>query len=527
MQPEEGRDLNRDVDRFAWVGRVEPSGWIDRVGLALAIVAVIVVTVPRLGTSPLVYDESTTLTSIRHLSDVLRGDRGSMGVYYGLLIAWAQVRLSLRWLRAFSLGCAVATLPVVWLIGHRIGGRRIAAIAPVLLSLTWMFDYKAAEARGYALETFLIAVTCLAVIRVVDALGAGRAARGWTVVATLSGLLAVGTHGFAILFVGVIVLWALAAPIPLRRRLTVWPVAVVPLLGFAALTIYGLKQIAGIIESPSQAVLLRTLRSYTSFHALGLPVLLIVIGIAVVAALARWWSDRSNGDDMLRRASWVALLPVGLVAIPPAALLAATPIQHSFVDRFLSPASIGVALLLAMGVAVIDDAIVARVAVFEKVARIGPAALVVVALLIAGQPTIAREGRNRQYEAVVHDVSKRMIPGDAIAFTGRSMRTPFEAIWWNANDSAVRELVLVGVDVARMDFPDRLAPVPTPVEIAAGARSFDRIWLIHNAKKRGEVRRRHELVSMPSFTDTFTLEWHRQHPRGAVIELWVRKVPSG
>ena len=52
----------------------------------------------------------------------------------------------------------LATLPLVAVLGRRVGGRRLAGVAPPLLALLYLFGVKAAEARAYSLETLLVTI---------------------------------------------------------------------------------------------------------------------------------------------------------------------------------------------------------------------------------------------------------------------------------------------------------------------------------------------------------------------------------
>ncbi|MGH2720327.1 MAG: glycosyltransferase family 39 protein, partial [Actinomycetota bacterium] len=126
-------------------------------GIALALVAGLVLRV--LVDSPLWLDEALSVNIARlpvpDLLDALRRD-GSPPLYYLLLHVW------IGWfgagdaaVRSLSVAFSVATLPLAWLAGRRLGDRR-GAWAAVLLVATSPFAVRyASETRMYALLMLL------------------------------------------------------------------------------------------------------------------------------------------------------------------------------------------------------------------------------------------------------------------------------------------------------------------------------------------------------------------------------------
>src|SRR5262249_44391928 len=130
--------------------------------------------------SDLWLDEALSVNVARlPLSDLhaaLRHD-GAPPLYYALLHFW---------IRAFGTGdlatrslsgvLSVATLPLAWLAGNRLGGRRVAAFALVAVATSPYAIRYGTEARMYALIMLLVFAGYLAVLRALELPSLGRLA---------------------------------------------------------------------------------------------------------------------------------------------------------------------------------------------------------------------------------------------------------------------------------------------------------------------------------------------------------------
>lgn len=117
--------------------------------------------------SPLWLDEALTVNTARlALADIPEalGRDGLPPLYYGLLHAWMAVfgegDLAVR---ALAGVLSVATLPVMYLAGRRLGGHRLGLIATALLALNPYAIRYATETRMYALIMLLVLVGYLTV----------------------------------------------------------------------------------------------------------------------------------------------------------------------------------------------------------------------------------------------------------------------------------------------------------------------------------------------------------------------------
>ena len=123
--------------------------------VAVADVVVVGVALRFLTSSHLWLDEALTVNiaklPLSRIPDALRHD-GSPPLYYLLLHWWiAAFGAGDIAVRALSAVLAIATLPLIWLAGQRLGGRRVAVAALVLLASSPFASRFATEARMYSL----------------------------------------------------------------------------------------------------------------------------------------------------------------------------------------------------------------------------------------------------------------------------------------------------------------------------------------------------------------------------------------
>lgn len=171
-------------------------------GVAIAVMAGIAL---RLySRSPLWLDEALTVNISRlplsQLTEALRRD-GAPPLYYALLHGWTSVfgagDIGARSLSALF---SIATLPLLYLLGRRIGGR-IVAIAALVLASTSPFAMRyATEARMYSLVALLVAAGWLVLLYVLDDPRPLRL----IVLGLIAGLLLL-THYWSFYLVGVVV----------------------------------------------------------------------------------------------------------------------------------------------------------------------------------------------------------------------------------------------------------------------------------------------------------------------------------
>jgi mannosyltransferase len=166
-----------------------------------------------LGVQSFHHDEIVTASRVLrdgfwHAMDAVGFSESAPPLYYALAWFWTQVTGTGEFgLRSLSAVAGVATVPVAYLVGLELRGRRAGLIAAALVAVNPMLLWYSQEARAYALLTLLCAVSLLYCVR---ALERGRR-RDFTLWGLASGL-ALATHYFAIFPIAVEALWLL------RRR---------------------------------------------------------------------------------------------------------------------------------------------------------------------------------------------------------------------------------------------------------------------------------------------------------------------
>jgi uncharacterized membrane protein len=141
-------------------------------GLAAAAVVVVAIVLRFWARSPMWLDEANTVSiaglPLSRITDGLRHD-GAPPLYYVLLHGWIRL-FGTSDLAVRSLGgvIAVATFPLMWLAGRRVGGRPGAWVALLLLASSPFAVRYATEARMYSLVIFLVVCGFLALSRVLE-----------------------------------------------------------------------------------------------------------------------------------------------------------------------------------------------------------------------------------------------------------------------------------------------------------------------------------------------------------------------
>jgi mannosyltransferase len=232
-------------------------------------------------------------------------------------------------LRMLSLVAGVVAVAVFSLAVARLAGRRAGLVAGLVLATNPFVVAYAGEARGYALALLATALAALGLARWLD---------DEPHALVLYGLAAAGAglaHWFALL---VPAAFAVAAVV-LRRRRAAPFVLVTAVAALPALAVVGLALANGVGSSGAEWIRdagigapARLLRSWTAGHV----ALLVATVVAVVAGATAASS----------RARTVALC---WVVLPVASVTAAQLLRPVYVDRYLLPAVVGLAVLAALG----------------------------------------------------------------------------------------------------------------------------------------------------------------------------------
>ncbi len=286
--------------------------------------------------------------SFFHAMDAVGFSESAPPLYYALAWAWTQVTGTGEFgLRSLSALAGVATVPVAFLAGRELRGRRTGLMAAALVAVNPMLLWYSQEGRAYALLILLCTVSLLYCVR---ALRSGRR-RDFTFWGIASGL-ALATHYFAIFPILVEVAWLLWR----RGRASLAGLWIVAAAGLALAPLavhqmsYGHAEWIGnfslghrlwetaatFVTGETTDIIARPEQPELAF----VPLALALGALGLIAA-------RGSGDE--RRAAAIPLsLAVAAIGIP--LLLALLPSGKDFVlARNVMPALVPLLIAVAIG----------------------------------------------------------------------------------------------------------------------------------------------------------------------------------
>jgi mannosyltransferase len=306
-----------------------------------------------LGVQAYHHDEIVTASRILrggfgHAMDAVGFSESAPPLYYALAWVWTQVTGTGEFgLRSLSAVAGVATVPVVYLVGLELRGRRTGLMAAALVAVNPMLLWYSQEARAYALLALLCAVSLLYCVR---ALRRGRR-RDFVLWGVASGL-ALATHYFAGFVVVAEILWLLRC----RGRESLAGLGIIGLAGLL-LAPLGIHQMsldhaewignftlghrlwetaATFVSGETTDIIARPERPI-------LAVLPLALGLAALALLV------FRGDRDGRRAAAIPL-SLSLAAIGIPLLIAVTSPSKDFVlARNVLPALVPLLIAVAVG----------------------------------------------------------------------------------------------------------------------------------------------------------------------------------
>jgi 4-amino-4-deoxy-L-arabinose transferase-like glycosyltransferase len=182
--------------------------WLTLAAAGVVLVVVVGVLLRFWTRSALWLDEALTVDiarlPVREIPTYLKRD-GAPPLFYVLLHFWMRIfGTSNLATRSLSGVISVATLPVAWVAGRRVGGRTVAWVVLAVLASAPFAVYYATEARMYALVMFLTACGFVAVSRALERPRPGNVIALAVVVAAI-----LYTQYWGIYLVGALGLWLL------------------------------------------------------------------------------------------------------------------------------------------------------------------------------------------------------------------------------------------------------------------------------------------------------------------------------
>ena len=182
-----------------WASMASFSANVQPFVLALQILLASTVVLLFLGEKSIWLDEGISIVVVAGLDwstmwQALVDQYANMGLYYVLLHFWLKIGESETLVRSLSGIFAVGTVPIVYALGNRLFGPRVATIAGFLIPLNAFFVQYAQEARGYSLFLFLASLSSYFLVRVMER-------PSWRICAgfVLSSVLVVYAHFFGVL----------------------------------------------------------------------------------------------------------------------------------------------------------------------------------------------------------------------------------------------------------------------------------------------------------------------------------------
>jgi mannosyltransferase len=107
-------------------------------------------------------------TDLHSFLALIRSGEMNMVLYYALVRLWTHFSVGEFWIRLLSVFASTATIPVIYLIGKRLGGRNMGLLAALLMAIHPGHILYAQEARSYSFEVFLVCLAGLYLLRFVE-----------------------------------------------------------------------------------------------------------------------------------------------------------------------------------------------------------------------------------------------------------------------------------------------------------------------------------------------------------------------
>jgi 4-amino-4-deoxy-L-arabinose transferase-like glycosyltransferase len=332
-----------------------------------------------------------------HAMDAVGFSESAPPLYYALAWLWTQATGTGEFgLRSISALAGVLTVPVAYLLGIELRGRRTGIAAAALVAVNPMLVWYSQEARAYSLFALLTAVSFLYFLRALADVprlggqkrhvgdGTSPARRDVVLWGVFSGL-ALATHYFAFFPVAAEALWLLWR----RRREAVPGVAVLAAFGLALAPLAIHQMSIGHAEWIGGHTIGNRLWGTGLAFMLGEtgdviarpehPLLVVVPGLLAIAALAL---VALRGDRAERRAVAIPLALAGVAIGIPVVVGLLLPGKDYVLARNLMPALVPLLLALAVGFtlrrarrlgAILGAALVAYSLAFSLWASLSPA----------------------------------------------------------------------------------------------------------------------------------------------------------
>jgi mannosyltransferase len=346
------------------------------------------------------------------LGDVIDGVQSDLEITPPLyfILAWAAGKLGdqLWLLRVPSLLAGTALVPLVYVVGRRTVGRSAALLGTAMAALSPFMVFYSTEARAYALMTFLVLLSTLALLNALDGRG-----RGWWALYAAASCAAMYSHYTAGLVLAPQAAWALWAHRDRWRVLLlangVAALGFVPWLPSMADDTGAVAQrVIGAFEPFGGHTIQRSLLRSTvgtpfmSVDEVPGTVALVLLGLAAVVVVA-------GAMALLRRRPSLKLEPrVVLVAVlalgaPVGAALYSIAGDDIYIARNMTVSLPGIWLLAG-----------AVIAALPRRVALAAATLVLAVFAIGAAKTLSPDSQRPDYKGIAHFIDDDARPGDAV-----------------------------------------------------------------------------------------------------------------
>jgi mannosyltransferase len=325
-----------------------------------------------LGVQAYHHDEIVTASRVLrsdfvHAMEAVGFSESAPPLYYALAWLWTQLtgtgEVGLRSLSALA---GVATVPVAYLLGAELRGRRAGIVAAALVAVNPMLLWYSQEGRSYALFALLTEIATLYFVR---ALRRGDVPvvdppHRWSITGTSSGVrrdmtlwgvfsaLALATHYFAVFPIAFEVVWLLWR----RGRAALAGLWIVGLAGLALAPLAIHQMSLGHAEWIGGRSLGHRLWEVGVSFVVGetgdiiaRPEIVLPAVVPLLAVLAAMGLLVLRGDRLERRAGAVMLALAAATVAVPLALALAVPDKDYVIGRNLLPALVPLLVAVAVG----------------------------------------------------------------------------------------------------------------------------------------------------------------------------------
>jgi mannosyltransferase len=383
--------------------RIDPA-WVA-VGVAVAVV--VLLSLHAITVKSFWYDEAMSLVFARmapdQLAATLIGREANGTFYYLVLSAWRLLGEGEARVRALSVLCTAATIPLLYLVGRRHVGSTGSALGCVLFAINPFVIEYAQEARMYAMSMLLVTGATLAW----SFATCTDRTRWWIAYAVLA-IAAVYTHffcGFVILGLGLI--WLLGL-VPRTRR---------GLVAHAVIGLGGLPLVVFIANSGARQVAwIGPINQVGIGHVLGAVgggSLLLSVALYAAALVAIPGRDPARARRIAPMVAWWLTPLVAGIAIS-----IVIPLLEA---RYFIVALPGFLLLAGAGFTRIGSAIAGA----RGVAPGAAVGLALVGVLSVGPLTAWYDSPRWDWRGAASWVARMAEPGDRVTYVPINAREPF------------------------------------------------------------------------------------------------------